>query len=505
MGQLLLLLGGVVISLLLLFATMASDGLDFVEWGPIALSPVATMLGWAGGGEGAPLLITGVLYTFIAYRLAMRWTAAEVPALLSSQTRAFAAAGKIGVVSAGILLAVGLLLHSFAEDALARTVGVWAATRLDLTSLVFFSLFVGALLGLFALLSAGNVSLVGLLGLRLTAPAPVRYGAIGARRVLVAGGAGLLVLHTLGTLLDDFSRSGIGLGDVIAAVLQQIASLLTLWLDTAMLLLVGATKFLHDGGYRWELTGDVSAWMWLAIPILVGAYVAGGLQAAKSARPPTQAEAAKAALLVGPFVALVGLMVALGWAGQPFIEDIVPIAILLPTLWGIAALAGAWLWANQHGLGSGLVVERPQEHVAPPSAGQTPSAWPPPAGQTPAAGEPPPPGQAPEAWPPPSASAEQPPRPSELPPPSGTQKPTPSSAEPASSQQSVPSDSTKGPGTADDADAPSESASSSNATDAGPPSTEGPSRPPVACPTCGKESRGRFCAACGTKIGTEEA
>lgn len=39
--------------------------------------------------------------------------------------------------------------------------------------------------------------------------------------------------------------------------------------------------------------------MWLAIPLLLAAYVAGGIQAAKEAAPRSQVAAGKAALLVG--------------------------------------------------------------------------------------------------------------------------------------------------------------------------------------------------------------
>lgn len=160
-GQLLLLLGGVVVSVILLLAVMASQGLDFIQWGPTAVSPLVTMLGWAGAGEGSPLLITGALYTFFAYRYALRWSASEIPALLSSRPRASAFAGKIGVVSAGILLAVAILLNSFGEDLLVHTATFSAAASLDLTSLVFFSLFIGALAGLFALLVVARTTLDG--------------------------------------------------------------------------------------------------------------------------------------------------------------------------------------------------------------------------------------------------------------------------------------------------------------------------------------------------------
>jgi hypothetical protein len=382
-GQLLLLLGGVVVALVLLLAQMASAGLDFIDWGSVAISPVLVSLSWAGAGSGEPILVTGILYTFLAYRMAARMATAEVAPLFSDRIRAFAAAGKVGVISAGLLLTVGVLLNSFAEDLVSRTFGPWVVSSLDLTSLVFLALFVGTATGLFALLSASGATLVGLLGLRTHTPAMLLHGVSGARRTVLFSGVGLLVLYTLGALLDELSRDGIGIGGSVGALLSTLASLLVSWLDTAVLLLLGATKFLHDGGYLWAPFGSVSGWMWMALPVVIGAYLAGGIQAAKAAQPRTQAEAAKAALLVGPGVALVGFVVAIGWAGQGFIEDIIPIAILLPTLWGVVALAGAWLWGNQQGLGTGLVVERANTYASPP-AGYPAASGDPPASASPA-------------------------------------------------------------------------------------------------------------------------
>jgi hypothetical protein len=495
-GQLLLLLGGVAISLILLLATMASSGLESVDWGSVAVSPLARVLGWAGGADTAPLLLTGVVYTFLVYRFAMRRVPSATASLTSSQPRAFAAAGKIGVVSAGILLVVGILLNTFAEDTLSGATGAWAARDLDLTSLVFFCLFIGSLTALLALLSVQRVSLLALLGLRLTLPASVRSGLVGAQRTVIIASAGMLALHTLGTLLDDLSREGIGPGAAVSSLLREVASLLIQWLDTGMLLLLGATKFLHDGGFQWSLDGDgVSGWMWLAIPILLGAYVAGGIHAAKSTRPNTQAEAAKAAVPVGPIVALAGLLVAMAWTGQDSTDDIVPVAIVLPTLWGVIALGGAWLWANQQGLASGLILERAQQPPAPPTpptsdasgspAGQAP---PPRSTQPPPAEEQPPPPSPGTQWP----SSQQPP------PPPTPQPAPPTSGLPHPADPSTPTDRPADAKTGDEADPPPESSDTAQEpVDTSVPEADTDT---VVCPTCGKNCRGRFCGACGTKV-----
>lgn len=377
-GLLVLLVAGAVIALLNALQTMAGPGLSAVDWAAVALSPVLVVIGWAGGGAGAPLYLTGIVYVYIAFRVAARLVAPEVSGLTGDRTRLFAGAVKIGIVMAGLLLAAGLLVNSFASDMLFR-VGLGASTQIDLTSLVFFSMFIGALTGLFALLAVGSTTLVGALGLTGSLPAVVRYGMIGARRTLIIGASALVALFTLGALLDSFSQTGVGLGDALALLLGRIVSLLLSGVDTAMLLVLGATKFLHEGGYVWAPFASLSGWMWLSIPVLIGAFVAGGIQAARSARPGSQAEAAKAALLVGPGVALVGLLVAIGWAGQEFIDDIVPIALLLPSLWGVVAIAGAWLWANQQGLPPGLAVGQVPNAAAPPHMQPQAQQAPPPA------------------------------------------------------------------------------------------------------------------------------
>lgn len=370
-AQLLLLAGATVVTIFALLATISASGLSFVPWGSTILTPIATVLRWAGGVAGAPFLFTAVLYTFLAYRLAMRWSGARTSELLTDRARTFAAAGKIAVVSSGILLAVAILLNTFASNALGGAPAFWVANTLDLTALVFFTLFVGAATALAALLNVGRTSLVNVLGLRLTAPPIVRFGLRGAGRVVLGGGLSLLVLHTLGSMLDDLSSGGLGLGGALSLLSINVAALMLQWLDTAVLLLVGATKFLHEGGFRWSPGAGVSGWMWLAIPVVLGAYLAGGVRAAQVARPGTQAEAAKAALLVGPFVAVVCVVVAFGWAGQPFIDDIIPIAVLLPALWGVVAVVGAWLWANQQGLETGIVTERAVAAATPDADTQT--------------------------------------------------------------------------------------------------------------------------------------
>jgi hypothetical protein len=443
-----LLAGGVVITLVALFATMAGPGLDFVDWGAIAIAPLLVALGWLGAGAGDPLLLTGALYTFLAFRFAARTAEAEVRQVLSDRIRSFAAAGKVGLVMSGLVLTASILLNSFA-DRLLRNVPVSAAPNaLDLTALVFYSLFVGSVLALLALLAVGRLSLVGLLGLRTRTPRIVSLGWTGARRTILIGAVGLLLLATIGSLLDTLSNSGLGIGDAFAVLLLHIAILLSQWIDSALLLLLGATKFLHAGGFLWggyALTSDlsfgggrqVSTWAWLSIPILIAAYVAGGIKAAKQGEPRTQAEAAKGTLLVGPFVAAISLLAAIGWAGQPFIEDIVPIAILLPTLWGAFAVAGAWLWANQQGLPSGVVAAHPggaQATTPPPGGPWAPPTQPasqpmPPTGQSPSATWAPPPGHAaPAPSPTPQPSPTDGPA---HPPHAGSWGPPPAGAEPA--------------------------------------------------------------------------
>ena len=374
-GQLALFAAGLAMTITLMLWVMASAGIDVVDWPAISVGPLAAMLSWAGGTVGQPLLVTGVLYTFLAYRLATRPLGALLQQLFVDRARTVALAAKVGLVAAGLLLAIGILLNSFGDDLVVRTPGPAGQASVDLTTLVFFSIFVGLITGLMAMLSAGRAGLLPFLGLPQRSSFIMRSGSRGARRTLLVGGAALLILATLGDLLDRVSQPGTGLTDALGQLLLTLGTLIFQWLDRALLLLLGTAKFLHDGGFLWAgSSAGLSAWMWLSLPVLLTAYVVGGVAAAKESTPRTQADAVKAAALVGPSVAAISLLVAFGWMGQPSINDIVPVALLLPTLWGVASLAGAWLWANQQGLPSGFSFQS----VTQPSAGAAPAPWTPP-------------------------------------------------------------------------------------------------------------------------------
>ena len=376
LGQLILFAAGLAMTIVLMLAVMASAGIDAVDWPAISVTPLSALLGWAGGTVGQPLLVAGVLYTFLAYRLAARPLGAWLQQLFVDRARTVALAAKVGLLAAGLLLAVGILLNSFGDDLIARTPGPAAQASIDLTTLVFFSIFVGLITGLLAILSSGRAGLLPFLGLPQRSSLIMRSGTGGARRTLLVGGIALLLLATLGDLLDRISQPGTGLTDALGQLLFTIGTLIFQWLDTALLLLLGTAKFLHDGGFVWtSSSAGISTWMWLSVPVLLAAYVVGGIFAAKQSNPRTQADAVKAAALVGPAVAAVSLLAAFGWMGQPNIDDIIPVAILLPTLWGVVALAGAWLWANQQQLPSGFSFQT----VTQPSAGAAPAPWTPPA------------------------------------------------------------------------------------------------------------------------------
>ena len=402
-GQVMLWVLGVTVTIVGVLQGIAQVGFDGLDWAAVAVRPMVELLGWNGAGAGEPLLITGVLYSFLVYRVVARRHRAVLVHMAADRSRLAAAGVKVGLVAAGLLLVIAILLNSFAESLVVRAPSIAMTSSIDFTALVFFAIFVGAVTGLLALLSAANLSLVRFLGITASGSMLVRGGSAGARRTLLVGGTSLLILATVGRLLDSFSASG-GLGNILGVLLRTIQDLAVRWLDEALLLLLGAAKFLHDGGYRWHDGFSTPAWMWVALPVLATAFVAGGVAAAKLAQPRSQAEAVKASILVGPFGALVSLLVAIGWAGQPFIEDIVPIAILLPSLWGILALGGAWVWANQQGLPSGFVVAGQPPSGGPPTAG----GWAPPAGY----GTPPtaqePPRDAAGTWAPPAGATPQP-------------------------------------------------------------------------------------------------
>lgn len=355
LGQLILLLGMALLTVIGVLREIAAVGLDRIDWAATSVRPLVELLGLNGAGVAEPLLLTGLLYSYLAYRIVSKRYPRTLSSLVTDKPRTFAAAAKVGLVSAALLLIVGILLNSFADQLVLRSPSIAMTTNIDFTVLVFFTVFVGAVPAFFALLAGARTTLLRFLGLKPTSSAMLRGGLAGAKRTLIVGGASLLALSTLGNLLDQFGAS-MGLSDVLAGLVFTIEGLAVQWLDRAILLILGATKFLHDGGYIWYSGLQAEAWMWVALPVLAAAYIVGGIAAAKSAGSRSQAEAMRASILVGPFVAAVGLLVAIGWAAQPFIDDIIPIAILLPSLWGVLAVGGAWLWASQQGLTSGLVV-----------------------------------------------------------------------------------------------------------------------------------------------------
>ena len=395
LGQLILLLGMALLTVVGVLRQMADIGLDRIDWAATSVRPLVELLGLSGAGDGEPLLLTGLLYSYLAYRVIARRHPRTLAMLAMDKPRTFAAGVKVGLVSAALLLVIAILLNSFADQLVLRSPSIAMTTSIDFTTLVFFTVFVGAVPAFLALLGGASLTLPRFLGLKPTSSAMLRGGMAGARRTLLVGGASLLALSTLGNLLDQFGAST-RLGDVVGGLVGTIELLAVQWLDRAILLMLGAAKFLHDGGYLWYFGPQPEAWMWVALPVLAAAFVVGGIAAAKLAGPRTQAEAMRSSILVGPFVAAVSLLVAIGWAAQPFIVDIVPIAILLPSLWGILGVGGAWLWASQQGLPSGLVVGdaaqlgRSQSSPYPGGSGPASATNPPPAAPADGGWEPPP-------------------------------------------------------------------------------------------------------------------
>lgn len=448
LGQLLLLLGAALVTAVGVLRQIAGIGLDNIDWPATSVRPLVELLGINGAGVGEPLLLTGLLYSYLAYRTIARRHPRTLGMIAADRPRTFAVGVKVGLVSAAVLLVIAILLNSFADDLVLRSPSIAMSTSIDFTAMVFFTVFVGAVPAFFAVLSGARLTLLRFLGMKPASSSMLRGGLTGARRTLMVGGAGLLTLSTLGNLLDRFG-AGTGFGDILSDLILTIEMLAVQWLDRAILLLLGASKFLHDGGYLWYFGLDAEAWMWVALPVLAAAYVVGGIAAAKLAGPRTQAEAMRSSVLVGPFVGGFSLLVAIGWAGQAFIDDIVPIAILLPSLWGLLSVGGAWLWASQQGLPSGIVVgdtAQPMTPYEPPGyAGQSPAPnrapdAPPEAPRQPSAASPP--GTpAPETSPGPLA--EQPPdaawgppsgAPSYLPTETGWEPPSEPSAEPPTEQ-----------------------------------------------------------------------
>lgn len=365
--------GGVVIVLLVGAVLMdATGGLDA---GDVAATAVGLPLAYLGAVQGVPVLVTGVVLAVLAFLVTLRYSPPLLPATVPP-ARVSLLGVKAGLVLAGILLALAIVLDAvdvLPDVAPSPLVGGSGTGGYNYVAIVFLVFPILAVAAAVALQVHGRRPLSALLGLDTSdLQRRLRPSLLGARRFLVLVGPGLWGLWVLGTVL---SALGDGIGDA-GAFIGMLFSVLLLGavlsaVDLSGVFLVAAMSFLTEDGFLFGF--DAPGWAWAGVILVAAAFGAGGHRAAEVVRPRTGVEAVLAAVWIGPIVSVIGLVLALVWGGDAP-AGFPARAVLLPLLWGLVALGGAYLFAQQRGLPSGVVVvgsdSTPLGPASPPSQAQ---------------------------------------------------------------------------------------------------------------------------------------
>ncbi len=391
---------GVVATILSLLGLWAiPGGGSEIRWVGAALTPFHTIVTLLGGDASAGVVASGYVYAHLGM-----WVLGRRMPALQAQARdryRLAATG----VKAGILLGLGGLVLGIALEVAdtaamsADAIGWGLALTRTSSQYTFAALFFAGIIGstvagAVAAIRAGGLSVLAGLGLpNLTIPRAVSAGASGAFGLLRVALPGVLVLWTLGMLFEiwggftDGSELRFVFGILLSSILMSVVMFAV---DIATILMLGALKFLADGGYAWASGSfDTPAWAWLGVLIVLAAFAHGGVRAAKRSEATTAGQAAGAAAMVGPVVAGACLVVAVMWNADGPNDDIIAVALFLPVLWALVGVAAAWLWASQQGLAG---ASGPDWSTAPNPAGWSPTApvTPPPVADVPPTPPPPP-------------------------------------------------------------------------------------------------------------------
>ena len=319
------------------------------------LGSVLTLpLAYLGALTGSPVLLTGLAVLVYALRKA---TEGGVGVRGDELTResAIALALKIALVFVGILLVLAVLvdvLDLVPSLRVGGALGLVQTTQIDYVRIVFLTGPVVAFFAFWAIARAENTSVLGLLGVQGRLPGVLTTSWTGAKRTLSIALVGLVVLFAVGSLLEvlgndygDFSALANALLTIILLVVVFVA------VDIAVLFFVSAMSFL-----QFQSIGSGSVWEWVGVVLVAVAFFLGGRAAAERASPKTVAEAVMASSLVGVLLAGLGALVAINYEGLANLEDFGVPAILLPIAWTIPALVGAWFYANEKRLPSGVTV-----------------------------------------------------------------------------------------------------------------------------------------------------
>ena len=342
----------VVGGLLLLFVQVLLDAP--ISWGDSLRAPLDMFISFHGPIDQLGLWATGVLWIFIAFRLASRVAGVDEPARQGLPARRLAFVAKTAflyIVPVTILAAV-------------LDPGAGAPINDPFGTLPFFpSWSVAATFFLGFIASAGAVlwSLSRRTGQsvwafsgggRFDPPKPLRAAWSGAKSTVKLAFPWLLVLLVLGTFLEALSND-FAVAELMVFVISLLVAVV-LWagVDIAALFFITASRFFTGDAF---VGPDMPGWFWIGAAIVGLSFLIGGFRAARTAEPRTAAEAVGVGLLVGPLVGLI--MFVLSWFLIGIGEDLAGPALGLPIIWGIVSALGGFLFANRSGLVSGVSVE----------------------------------------------------------------------------------------------------------------------------------------------------
>lgn len=334
-------------------SVLAGAGLSSFSVANVVATPFAWPLGQLGVYADTAVVLTALALFGGGVRWALKTRRTVAP---PSPARLLALAVKTAMAAVAALLLIAVLVDVLEISPRGGTGGpATAASNLqpDYVRLVFLSGPVLALASAAAMLHAARMHPGQLLGLSSPARPVIAASWAGLMRVLVVGGIGLVGLFAVGVTLELLTAGSQPFGDRLAGAIHSfVATALLSAIDVAAWFLVASMSF-----QQVDLLGAPNAWKWAGVAVVAVAFFLGGRTAAAAIRAATKLQAVQATGLVGVMLSLAYVVIAINYTSIGGVGGFATPAILLPLPWTAAAAAGAWVWSNERGLPSGVVVQ----------------------------------------------------------------------------------------------------------------------------------------------------
>lgn len=353
----------ILLGFLVVFAQVCWEGAG-VDWGATMRGAITVFLSLHGPVDQMGLWLTGILWIWVAFRLGGLLLGPERALSEAPAPRRAAFVGKVALLYMIPVTILTAVLDPVDMPLPARDLwntGLWSS--LQGTGFGRWNVAAGFFLGLAAVLAVGAFVLArrarsGLLsyfglGLRFEWPAFLSGAWAGARRVMAVALPATLVLMVVGAFLELAGNDLSFRAWMAFALMVLYAAVLLAGIDVAVIYFLLSMRFFL--GDEVVYMSGRPAWMFVGVAIAVAAFAVGGYQAAKRSRPATAGQAALAGLLVGPFVGVVVFVAS--WFVGGIGEAIAGPALGLPFLWSLASAAGGLIYANRHGMLTGLRFE----------------------------------------------------------------------------------------------------------------------------------------------------